>query len=267
MKRILNISLWVIFAATLIIVMSFAGRSHGRRLCSRPEISIERKSGDLFIEEEDVMQLLAEHHMSPEGMELAVVDIPALERLLLGHPAVEACDVFMTVGGEMSIHLSQRRPLARFITLANESYYIDDAGKLMPWSEKYTAPVVLVNGDFTDTYASMYTKPFETVPLDTAQRSPTKLDDAWHLVKRIDADTFLRAQIVQVYVSRERGFTLIPRVGNHCIVLGDISDLDEKLRKLLVFYREGLERTGSWNDYTIIDLQYKNQIVCTKKEQ
>lgn len=267
MKRILNIGLWVIFAATLIIVMSFASRSHGRRLCSRPEISIDRKSSDLFIEKEDVMKLLDGHHMSPEGMELSEIDIPALERLLLGHPAVESCDVFMTVGGEMSIHLGQRRPLARFITLGGESYYIDDAGKLMPWSEKYTAPVVLVNGDFTDTYASLYAKPFDAVHPDTALRSPTKLDDAWQLVKRIDADTFLRAQIVQVYVSRERGFELIPRVGNHCIVLGDISDLDEKLRKLLVFYREGLERTGSWNEYTRIDLQYKNQIVCTKKEQ
>jgi cell division protein FtsQ len=111
----------------------------------------------------------------------------------------------------------------------------------------------------------MYHIQFDSYSADSAMKTPLLMDDVWQITKRIDADTFLRAQMVQVYITEDKKFELIPRVGNHIIVLGDISDLDEKLNKLQIFYHDGLNRTGSWNDYSIIDLQYKNQIVCTKK--
>jgi cell division protein FtsQ len=169
------------------------------------------------------------------------------------------------VGGEMSIKIKQRRTIARIVNLLNESYYIDDRGMLMPWSEEYTSPVILANGNFADSYAALYHQSLDAISADSALKTPTKLDDIWQITKRIDADTFLRAQMVQLYVSPDNGFELIPRIGNHIIVLGDISDLDEKFKKLIIFYRDGIDRTGNWNDYTLIDLQYKNQIVCTKK--
>jgi cell division protein FtsQ len=260
------ISLWVIFSVGLIFVMSFASREHSKRLCSKPNIFIDRKDpSELFVKEEDVLQFLKDHNRMPEGKEISQIDIPALENLLLSHPSIESCEVFISVGGEMTIKIKQRRTVARIINLLNESYYIDDRGMLMPWSEQYTSPVILVNGNFADSYATLYHQSLDEISLDSAMKTTTTLDDIWQITKRIDADSFLRAQMIQLYVSPEKGFELIPRIGNHIIVLGDISDLDEKFKKLLIFYRDGIDHTGRWNDYTYIDLQYKNQIVCTKK--
>jgi cell division protein FtsQ len=39
----------------------------------------------------------------------------------------------------------------------------------------------------------------------------------------------------------------------------------EKFEKLHTFYLQGLNTTGSWNKYSVINLKFKNQIVCTKK--
>ena len=58
--------------------------------------------------------------------------------------------------------------------------------------------------------------------------------------------------------------TLIPRVGDHTIFLGTLDQLDTKLRRLQIFYQQGLPQVG-WNKYSRLDLQYGNQIVCTKK--
>lgn len=265
MKKILFISLWSVLAIALIFVMSFASRSHAKRLCSKPVITIDNAVEQKFITEDQVLKFLSDHNKMPEGKELSEIDVPELENLLSSHPAVESCEVFVNVGGEMSIKIKQRRTIARVMNLLNESYYIDDRGLLMPWSEQYTSPVILVNGDFGDSYAALYRQSLNAIDADSALKTTTKLDDIWQITKRIDADTFLRAQMVQLYVSPDNGFELIPRIGNHIIVLGDISDLDEKFRKLLIFYRDGIDRTGTWNDYTYIDLQYKNQIVCTKK--
>ncbi len=265
MKKIIMISLWVIFGAGLIFVMSFAGHSHAERICEKLSISIERQNDDLFIKEDDVTTLLMDHGKLPNGKSISLINVNELENLILSHPAVESCDVFMAVNGDVSISMMQRKTIARMTNLANESYYFDSHGKLMPWSEEYTSPVLFVNGYFIENYGAMYQKSFDAWPIDSAIHSTLLLDDIWQVAKRIEADTFLRAQIVQLYITPEKQFQLIPRVGDHLINLGDISDLDEKLKKLVIFYRDGLNRTGSWTEYSLIDLQYKNQIVCTKK--
>lgn len=265
MKKIIMISLWLIFGAGLIFVMSFAGRSHALRVAQKPAIFIERQNEDRFIEEEHIINLLNDHNKLPTGKELSAIDVSELENLILTHPAVESCDAFMSVGGDVTINIVQRKTIARLTNMSNESYYFDSHGKLMPWSDQYTSPVLFVNGYFVENYGVMYHQSFDSWSLDSALNSPILLDDIWQIAKRIDADTFLRAQIVQLYVTADKQFQLIPRVGDHLINLGDISDLDEKLKKLVIFYRDGLNHTGNWTSYSLIDLQYKNQIVCTKK--
>jgi cell division protein FtsQ len=47
-------------------------------------------------------------------------------------------------------------------------------------------------------------------------------------------------------------------------LLGDAHDLDEKFRKLFAFYRYGLNKIG-WNKYSIINIKFKNQVICSKQ--
>ena len=74
---------------------------------------------------------------------------------------------------------------------------------------------------------------------------------------------FLKAQIEQVYVDKTGEFELFPRVGNHIIVFGNAEDIDKKFERLLIFYRNGLSKTG-WNKYNVINIKYENQVVCSK---
>ena len=90
------------------------------------------------------------------------------------------------------------------------------------------------------------------------------LEQIYQLARTIDSDEFWKAQIVQIYVNEEMDIELIARVGQHKIILGDIEDLDIKLKKLKMFYDKGLSKTG-WNEYSIINLKFKDQIVCTKR--
>lgn len=265
MKKILAISFWVLLSAGIIALMSFAVHMHGARKCDKVEISIKRRNADLFLKEESIRSMLTEKGEMPLGRSVSEIDVPHLEKIMLTHPSVESGEVYISVSGQVNIQLTQRRPVARLITSTGESYYIDDRGYTMPCSDEYTAPVLLVNGAFADTYAANYHKSLDRYSLDSALNTPSLLDDVWQLAKRIDADTFFRAQIVQVNITPQKEIVMVPRIGNQLIVMGDISDADEKLRKLYLFYREGLSRTGKWDLYSRIDLQYKNQVVCTKK--
>jgi cell division protein FtsQ len=79
----------------------------------------------------------------------------------------------------------------------------------------------------------------------------------------VDKDAFWKAQIEQIFVSNEAELVLVPKFGNHTILFGKVDDMEIKFEKLLVFYREALNRLG-WNKYKVIDIRFNNQVVAKK---
>jgi len=79
----------------------------------------------------------------------------------------------------------------------------------------------------------------------------------------------LQSLIGQIHRKHNGDFVLIPQVGGQKIVFGTaFSDLEveEKFRKLKVFYKEAIPYEG-WNTYEEISLKYNKQIVCKKKKK
>ncbi len=71
---------------------------------------------------------------------------------------------------------------------------------------------------------------------------------------------FLMGMIDQVDITSSRSFEMIPKIGNQLIVFGDAADVKEKFDKLKLFYKNVISQTG-WNHYSVINLQYKGQVV------
>ncbi|MEA3451904.1 MAG: cell division protein FtsQ, partial [Bacteroidota bacterium] len=61
-------------------------------------------------------------------------------------------------------------------------------------------------------------------------------------------------------------FELIPKIGDFRIILGSIDSIDTKIRNLKAFYQHAGSKI-SWDKYSKINLEYTNQIVCTKKNK
>jgi cell division protein FtsQ len=101
--------------------------------------------------------------------------------------------------------------------------------------------------------------PSETKVLSKADSN--LLNDIKKISIRIQADTFLMAMIDQVDITAQRSFEMIPKLGGQVIVFGNAADLDGKFDKLLQFYKKVIMKMG-WSRYSIINLQYKNQVVA-----
>jgi hypothetical protein len=54
---------------------------------------------------------------------------------------------------------------------------------------------------------------------------------------------------------------LIPRAGDHVVVLGQLDGYEKKLDNLMLFYRQAAPAEG-WGKWSRINLKYDNQIVC-----
>jgi len=162
------------------------------------------------------------------------------------------------------VKIAQRQPLVRIINKNNHGYYIDNEGLILPLSYNYTSHVLIINGKITE--------PFEVAPSVNVLNWASKNDSIetplicklYDLAKYITDDSFLNAQIAQVYVNGSNDIELIPRVGSHVIQFGNPDDKEVKFKKLKLFYERALPYEG-WNKYKLINLKYKNQIVCTKR--
>ena len=152
----------------------------------------------------------------------------------------------------------------RIINKNDEQYYIDHTGAFMPVSDRYTPPALVANGFIFNTYGEMNVH-IGTPKSDTAAvKIQRTIEQVYVLAHFLETDSFWSANTEQIYVNEFQDLELIPRVGDHRILLGDTTNLSEKMDNLFAFYREGLNKMG-WNKYSIINLKYKDQIVCIKK--
>ena len=127
--------------------------------------------------------------------------------------------------------------------MSGEGYYVDEDGKIMPLSRKYTSRVVVATGNISRKFACNGLYPF---------------------IMTLRNDEFWDALVEQIVVEKGNEVVLIPKVGNFTIVLGTLDDMNEKLENLRLFLREGIVLKG-WNVYKEINLKFKNQIVCVKR--
>jgi hypothetical protein len=81
----------------------------------------------------------------------------------------------------------------------------------------------------------------------------------------LQADSFLMAMIEQVDITPQQSFEMMPKIGSQIIQFGTGEDVHNKMEKLRSFYKNVMPKTG-WSKYSVINLQYKDQVVAKIKD-
>ena len=185
------------------------------------------------------------------GQQIGLLNIERLERVLEEDPFILSADVYINAKNKIHIKVRQREPVLRIIDDNGLHYYIDKEGNKMPLSKHFSARVMVATGSLP---------PHVPGFLD---RKKHLLKDVFLLSQYIEEDRFLRTLIEQIYVSNGK-ILLAPKLGSHKIILGSMDDLDDKFKRLRLFYDEVAPYQG-WRRYRTVDLSYKRQIVCEKR--
>jgi cell division protein FtsQ len=169
----------------------------------------------------------------------------------------------MTMEGNVNINVIQRQPVLRIFNDHGESFYLDGTGQLLPLNPDFTTRTMIANGHIPEPYSKTANYLQDSVKMADSLKFNSVMINLYKLSTFIVKDTFLNALIEQVYVQKSGEFELIPRIGNHIILLGTTDNMKEKFDNLLVFYKLGLSKTG-WSRYNLINIKYKNQVICSK---
>ncbi len=224
----------------LLLLIGFSNHKNKERPIAKVIVVFE-DGENLFMNYAMVNKLLKQNGKSLEKRAKSIVNLQDLEKKVLRHPMVEGAVSYLTVDNDFVTKVRQRKPIARVLSYKG-SFYMDRLGQKMPLSSNYSARVPLVTGridaaDFKDVYA---------------------------LVMALKSDPFLKQQIVGIKKKNNKEYELQLRVGKQRIAFGKIVRLKEKISKLNVFFKKAMA-DKSIEKYSVINLKYNNQVVCTKK--
>lgn len=253
---------WLMLFAILIVSLGFSTKKQGAKVCEQILIKIDYSSGNYFVVEEDISSMVYHEIDTVLGRPIAAIESERLEHKISNHPSIEKAEVFKRINGDLVIEVTQRQPIVRLFNYKGESFYLDMKGNAMPISDQFTSRVLIANGYIFGSFIDA--NQMNDAEKPSSVRANQILKDIFAFAEYIYKDEFWSAQIEQLYVNKEFDIELIPRVGNHRIVFGDASLIEEKFNKLKIFYFEGLSKTG-WNEYSVINLKYANQVVCKKR--
>lgn len=226
----------------MILVVFLFAFSTNRSEHRNPSKIVVNFLGDenLYITEESVNKLLIQNNQEVMSVPKEILDLNELELVLKSNAMIKTAEVYLAVNGEVKADIEQRKPIARIST--NASYYIDEDGLFMPLSTNYSA----------------------RVPLVTGQVHKNKLDNIYKIADKIHNDEFLKEHIVEIRQDQNQHISLKMRVLDFEIFIGDLKYLDKKINNLKAFYQKA-SKDKSLGNYNKVNLQFENQVVCTKK--
>jgi cell division protein FtsQ len=262
MKKVKKIAIALLLLAYVGVTIGFISERRSRLVCNSLKVSIPDSLQHSFIRQKDVLNLLQAQGVNWIGQYISQINTQQMESLVYRHPAIKEARVYKTIAGSINIEVLQRQPLIRIINRYGDTYYVDEDGKAMPWSNHFTARVLVANGNISNRFD--FSRYREANILNDTIPSYHILKDLFLLASYIQDNKFWRAHFEEIFVEENGDFELIPRVGGHLIIFGKIENMQEKLSNLQQLYAFGLPNEG-WNKYSIINLKFKNQVVCTKK--
>ena len=243
---------WLVSLGGLVALMSFIEIKKAESACAKVEVILS--GNQFFIEKAEVDQILKLKNGLLVGKKLSEINIQSLEDKLKANPFIGFAKVYIDMNGVIQAEIKQRVPILRVLNMAGQDFYIDENGLKIPISDHFTAKVLVANGAILEDFNGHVSK----------IRTQTGLD-LFNTAKYIASDTLWNEQIVQIYVNDNKDITLIPRIGNQKIILGNAADLKQKFRNLLLLYKNEMPKIG-WETYSAINLKYKGQIVCERRD-
>ena len=242
MKRILSITIAILLLGYLIFAVFMLQGKNQDMPCNNLIITIKDSLDRQFLSQNEIVAVLKAAQLYPVDQPLNTINTHTIEKKIAENALVSTVTAYKTPSGSIKIEITQKTPVLRVFT-ARENYYVDDSGQVMATKNQHAVYLPVASGSIEKSLATT---------------------ELYKFTLFLHKNVFWNNQIEQIYIHPNKEVELIPRIGDHRIILGDFEDFEEKMNKLRLFYEQAIPKTG-WGKYETINLKYKNQIVCTKK--
>ncbi len=251
--KVLSRVAWLLIASGIVFVLVAAVQKNHANVCKGVSVKIDQSIGYKMISDTEIRSSLwpEKRGAIPYGEFVSTFDLYNLEKQIEKNPWVQYANLYFDQLNILHIMITQKVAVARVFDPAGNPFYLDSAYTLLPTknSDVISLPV------FTNFYFD---------PVKLSGKDSNTLARIVSLSKFIAADSLWSAQVESVNINLDGTFELFTQVGNQRVMLGLRDDWKNLFNKLNALYKQMIQ-SKDWIDYAFIDLQFKDQVVCSRK--
>lgn len=260
MKKLIKISVWFLTIAAIVCLWYFTHKEHRQRPLQGVELTLMRENEKGFIDKDAEYQTIMDICDTVHNTDITMIPVDSIREYIASIPWVINSDANLTLDEALVVHLVECQPIMRVYNKENNSVYLDEEGRIYPIAADYTPHLLIGSGDLdfvavTDKSASVYDD--EYVNGDLAK--------IFKVMKSILNNSYSRCCVKQVYYTN-RNYELVMNNVDLRVVLGDDDDVDEKLLNMQHFF-ERMQGSPDLKNYSKINFNFVNQVVCTKNKK
>ena len=256
-KKILVIVLWVVTASALVTLFVFGRRHYLETPLQGIDFQLERHQDKGFVERDTVLRQFEEVCGLERHNTISAIDLMKIQKLLNDNPWVETSSAYLGLNDTLMVSAKEYEPVLRVFNHDRSSVYVTQEGFLFPSSPQYTPRIIIASGHYD------FPAPHKGDRTTDSLYRASGLQEALVIAQAIQRDPFLRGNIGQIYKNARNEYELMVNNLQARVLLGDTLQMAPKLSNLKVLL-EKYSGTDELDKYKTVDLQYKNQIVCTK---
>ncbi len=250
----LNILGLVLFiSAVLGLVSATEAESSGK--VEKIIVDIKPLEGNiLLIGNEDLARLIKKNYdLKLKGQEISLLDLGKLESIIEKNEFVRDAQVYIDARNNLKIRVIQNNPILRVISPGQINFLITDQGEKIPMPDHAVMRLPVLTG---------------SLPSFTSKTMKDSNDvyfKGYSIAMAMRKNPFANSLTEQLVADENKDIIMIPKLGSHKIILGDAENLENKFKRLEVFYKKAMPAEG-WNLYKEINLKYKDQVIARKAE-
>ena len=251
-KKFLLTVMWtVVCAATIVLLVAAARNKNGKR-CKDVIVTIKGVDGTEYVSKKQILNTISGGRRElMKGAPIKTFDLQQLEDRLERNLWIRNAELFFDNNDVLHADITEREPVARVFMVNGQSFYIDDMGEQLPITNDQVARVPVFTSFPNETTAGR--------KKDSVLQEQVK--QMGHFLLKSD---FWMAQVDQVNINNYE-FELVPKLGNHLIQFGDTEKMEQKFNRLLLFYKNIMNKTG-WNYYNVLDVRFNKQLVAVRRD-
>lgn len=251
-KRIIATVIWSLVAGGAVVLLIAATRQQAEKKCTDVVVNVKSVDSVRYISEKNILNTISGG--APEqlkGQLLKTFDLQQLESILEKNLWIRNAELFFDNNDVLHVDITERKPVARVFAVSGETFYVDDLGEQLPTTNDQVARVPVF------TSFPQITKPL--IGKDSVLLQQIK-EVGMYLLQH----DFWMAQVEQVNINNYE-MEMIPKLGQHTIQFGDGTNVEAKFNRLLLFYKQIINKTG-WNYYSNLDVRYDKQLVAVRRD-
>lgn len=265
MSRGLKIILHFIVWLAVISYVAVATWYHSSMEKQYSGLEVRILDNQKFVDADIVASLVDSLVSGQEGKPFNEISLQKIEQVIGSHPYVQNVEVFSDIEGHCIVELSQRDVIFRVVSQQGHDFFVDTLGYMLNPSGVWQKDVPIITTDCKF--------PFQIHQygyIDTCFQSVSNyyLKNLRNFVEILNGDKFLNGLITQTRITGElepgkESIHLVPRIGKQRIILGNFSELKDKMENVNVFYCNTFKDGWSQNA-TEICFQYGDKVIIKR---